>query len=199
MDSLLDRAPVDNGATHDHKGRPAFGQEFAKPIYSLIRPLADPWGGTKALNGRHPTKMAQPVADQSANKVVFLMLVCVRPCQAACAFMVTRICWPQQRPSMAMTSFPITMRPSLNSPARRFRFLASRWRNALGQPRVGFGIHGFNFQVQLYDTSARSCLWVVPGTHKEGKIDIEARVADNNGSESSPMPYRCTVMPVTSP
>ena len=32
MDSLLDRAPVDNGATQDHNGRPAFGQEFAKPI-----------------------------------------------------------------------------------------------------------------------------------------------------------------------
>lgn len=73
MDSLLDRAPVDNGASHDHQGRPAFGQEFAKPIYSLIRPLADPWGGTKALNGRHPTKMDQPVADADAHKVVFLM------------------------------------------------------------------------------------------------------------------------------
>ena len=73
MDSLLDRAPVDNGATLDHQGRPAFGQEFAKPIYSLIRPLADPWGGTQALNGRHPTKMAQPVADNTANKVVFLI------------------------------------------------------------------------------------------------------------------------------
>ena len=43
-------------------------------------------------------------------------------------------------------------------------------------------IHGFNFQVQLYDTSAMSCLWVAPGSHKVGKIDIE-KVIEENGSE----------------
>ena len=53
-------------------------------------------------------------------------------------------------------------------------------------PRWNQGIHGFNFQVQLYDTSAQSCLWVVPGTHKEGKLDIKQRVAENSGSEFLP-------------
>ena len=55
IENLLARAPVDNGALEDAQGRPAFGQEFARPIYSLIPPLADPWGGTDKLNGRHPT------------------------------------------------------------------------------------------------------------------------------------------------
>ena len=74
MEWLLDRAPVDNGAEVDHKGRPAYGQEFARPVYSMIQPLTDPWGGTKALNGRHPTQMAQPAAvDQPPHKVVFIM------------------------------------------------------------------------------------------------------------------------------
>ena len=37
MESLLDRAPIDNGATVDHQGRPAFGQQFARSVYlSLI-------------------------------------------------------------------------------------------------------------------------------------------------------------------
>ena len=44
------------------------------------------------------------------------------------------------------------------------------------------GIHGFNFQVQLYDTSAHSCLWVVPGSHKEGRIDIK-KLVEETGSE----------------
>ena len=57
IESLLARAPVDNGALEDAQGKPAFGQEFARPIYSLIPPLTDPWGGTDKLNGRHPTKM----------------------------------------------------------------------------------------------------------------------------------------------
>ena len=55
MQSLLDRAPVDNRATTDRLGRPAFGQEFARQVYSLVRPLADPWGGTSKLNGRSPS------------------------------------------------------------------------------------------------------------------------------------------------
>jgi ectoine hydroxylase-related dioxygenase (phytanoyl-CoA dioxygenase family) len=53
-------------------------------------------------------------------------------------------------------------------------------------PQWDQGIHGFNFQVQLYDTSAFSCLWVVPGTHKAGKLDITRVVADNQGSEFLP-------------
>ena len=74
IESLLARAPVDNGASEDAQGRPAFGQEFARPIYSLIPPLTDPWGGTDKLNGRHPTKMTQPESASSApKKVVFLM------------------------------------------------------------------------------------------------------------------------------
>ena len=74
IDDLLQRAPIDNGATEDAQGRPAFGQQFARPTYSLIRPLSDPWGGTDKLNGRHPTQMTQPESAQDApRKVVFLM------------------------------------------------------------------------------------------------------------------------------
>ena len=66
-------------------------------------------------------------------------------------------------------------------------------------PSWDSSIHGFNFQVQLFDTSARSCLWVVPGTHKEGKIDIKARVAANQGVEQLPdaVPLNCNAGDVT--
>ena len=40
MEWLLDRAPVDNGAEVDQQGRPAYGQGFARPVYSMIQPLA---------------------------------------------------------------------------------------------------------------------------------------------------------------
>ena len=200
MDSLLDRAPVDNGATHDHQGRPAFGQEFAKPIYSLIRPLADPWGGTQALNGRHPTKMAQPVADNTANKVVFLMF---GMCQAMPSGL--RL---YGHPDLLAAAASINgddfvpyndatfiKQPGLGGSVSWHQDGVTHWDN----PEWDSGIHGFNFQVQLYDTSARSCLWVVPGTHKEGKIDIAARVAINNGSEKLPdaVPLYCDAGDVT--
>ncbi len=71
---LIDRAPIDNKATVDRHGNPAFGQEFARPVFSLVKPLTDPWGGTTALNGRHPTQMEQPKpSDSEADKVVFLL------------------------------------------------------------------------------------------------------------------------------
>ncbi len=62
-----------------------------------------------------------------------------------------------------------------------------------GSPDWDEGIHGFNFQVQLYPTTPASSLWVVPGTHKLGKIDIEARVRENGGSEQLPgaLPLVC--------
>ena len=33
---------------------------------------------------------------------------------------------------------------------------------------------GFNFMCQLYGSTAESGVWVVPGTHRQGKIDITA-------------------------
>ena len=72
MDSLLDRAPVDNGATQDHKAGQRLVRNSQNP-FTLDSPPCGSLGGTKALNGRHPTQMAQPVADATAKKVVFLM------------------------------------------------------------------------------------------------------------------------------
>lgn len=187
MQSLLDRAPVDNGASTDHKGRPAFGQEFARPVYSMIRPLADPWGGTDKLNGRHPAQMTQPTPDSAApRKVVFLM-------GGMCQIM---------DPGLRLYGHPrlLSIAASINGDD----FVPYNDAIFVKQPGVGGsvawhqdgvthwespewdeGIHGFNFQVQLYDTSAQSCLWVVPGTHKLGKVDIKQRVEDN-GSERLP-------------
>ena len=61
------------------------------------------------------------------------------------------------------------------------------------------GIHGFNFQVQLYPTSPRSCLWVVPGTQKLGRIDIRKRVEENPERELLPdaVPLHCQPGDVT--
>ena len=48
------------------------------------------------------------------------------------------------------------------------------------------GIHGFNFQAQLYPTTAANALWVVPGTHRTGRMDIKAEVQANRGSDRLP-------------
>ena len=52
---MLDRAPIERDAKLDAKGRPAFGQEFARDTYTWIPPLSDPVGGTSRNGGRHPS------------------------------------------------------------------------------------------------------------------------------------------------
>ena len=44
------------------------------------------------------------------------------------------------------------------------------------------GAHGFNFMTQLYPSTAANCVWMLPGSHKLGKVDIKALVAAS-GSE----------------
>ena len=39
-------------------------------------------------------------------------------------------------------------------------------------------MHGFNLMAQLYGSTPANGVWVVPGTHKSGKIDIERLVRD---------------------
>ncbi len=181
---LLDRAPVDNGATTDHLGRPAFGLEFARSVYTLVRPLSDPWGGTKKLNGRHPTQMTQPEPEGAMpEKVVFAM-------EGMCQIMDAglRLYGHPKLLSIAAsingddfvpyTDVVFVKQAGVGGSVSWHQDGVTHW----DSPDWDEGIHGFNFQVQLYDTSAHSCLWVVPGSHKEGKIDIK-KLVEETGSE----------------
>lgn len=201
LEALLERAPVDNGAKVDRHGRPAYGQEFARPVFSLIRPLVDPWGGTAALGGRHPVKMRQPTfIDEAAPKVVFLM---TGMCQTMASGL--RLYGHPQLLAVAASingddfvpynDAIFIKQPGQGGAVSWHQDGVTHWDNPAWDP----GIHGFNFQVQLYDTSAASCLWVVPGSHREGKIDIPARLAANGGEEQLPdaVPLVCRAGDVT--
>ena len=201
MADLLDRAPIDNGSKVDRKGRAAFGQEFARPVYQLVRPLSDPWGGTELLNGRHPIQMSQPRPKEGLpEKVVFIM-------SGMCQTMES---------GLRLYGHPdlLAIAASINGDD----FVPYNDATFVKQPGVGGsvswhqdgvthwdsehwdeGIHGFNFQVQLYPTSPKSCLWVVPGTHKMGRIDIKKRVEENPDRERLPdaVPLHCKPGDVT--
>ncbi len=187
MSDLLDHAPIDNGASVDHHGRRAFGQEFARSVYSLIRPLSDPWGGTEVLNGRHEIQMTQPQAEtDSPEKVVFLM-------SGMCQIMDSglRLYGHPDLLSIAASingddfvpynDAIFVKQPGVGGSVAWHQDGVTHW----DSPNWDQGIHGFNFQVQLYDTSAQSCLWVVPGTHKLGKLEIK-QIVSENGSEKLP-------------
>jgi hypothetical protein len=201
MEQLLDQAPVDNGALVDAKGRPAFGQQFARNPYTMTRPLSDPWGGTTLLGGRHQVQMNQPVAAASApKKVVFLM-------HGMCQTMASglRLYGHPQLLQIAdsingadfvpYNDATFVKQPGLGSSVAWHQDGVTHW----DSPNWDEGIHGFNFQVQLYATTPHSCLWVMPGTHKLGKINIKKLVAENGGSEQLPgaVPLYCNPGDVT--
>jgi len=50
------------------------------------------------------------------------------------------------------------------------------------KPDLDENTHGFNFMAQLYGCNAGNAVWVVPGSHRLGKIDIKARF-EEAGSE----------------
>jgi len=198
---MLERAPARRGATVDAQGRPALGGDFAVKPYLSIKPLSDPWGGTDALGGRHPSKMVEPVPDAGApDDVVYLMF---GMCQAMPAAL--RLYGHPQLLAIAeavngadfvpYNDAIFVKQPGVGGSVAWHQDGVTHWDSPAWDP----GIHGFNFQVQLYPTTAANGLWVVPGTHKVGRVDIKARVADNDGSDMLPdaVPLLCEAGDVT--
>ena len=198
---IIERAPTHKGATHDAKGRPAYGRDCAVEPYLLVKPLSDPWGGTKALAGRHPSKMTEPTPDTDAPVEV--------------PYLIFGMC--QSMPSgLRLYGHPdlLAIAAGINGddfvPYNDAMFVKQ---SGLGgsvawhqdgvthwdSPEWDEGIHGFNFQVQLYRTTPANALWVVPGTHKTGRVDIEAKVAANGGRDTLPdaVPLLCEPGDVT--
>ena len=187
-DMMIARAPVRPGADVDAQGRPALGRDYAREPYTLVKPLSDPWGGTDKLNGRHPHRMTQPRPDADApDYVVFLMY---GMCQAMPAAL--RVYGHPHLLAVAEAINGVDFVPyndaifvkqaGVGGSVAWHQDGVTHW----DSPDWDEGSHGFNFQVQLYPTTPANCLWVVPGTHKGGRIDIKRRVAGNGGDEKFP-------------
>ena len=199
--SMLKRAPVRKGAEVDAQGRPALGLDFAKNPYTFIKPLSDPWGGTELLGGRHPSQMTQPRAAADAPADVLYLVYGM--CQTMPAGL--RLYGHPHLLSIAeaingedfvpFNDAIFVKQPGLGGSVAWHQDGVTHWNNPDWDP----GIHGFNFQVQLYPSTIGNCLWVVPGSHKLGRIDIKQRVADNDGSERLPgaIPLTCSAGDVT--
>ena len=192
---LLDHAPTGKDSDVDAQGRPAYGGQFARSPYSFIKPLSDPWGGTELLNGRHPHQMVQPKPKADAPKETPYIL------SGMCQTMPSGLRL-YGHPSLLTIAAGINgddfvpfndaifvKQPGLGGSVAWHQDGVTHWKNPDWDP----GIHGFNFQVQLYPTTPANCLWIIPGTHKEGRADIRKRIKENNGSELLPgaIPLTC--------
>ncbi len=200
-DMMIERAPMHPGADLDRHGRPALGRDHAREPYTLVRPLSDLWGGTDKLNGRHPHQMVQPQPDADAPEyVVFLMYGMCQTMPAALRVYghphLLAVAEAINGADFVPYNDAIFVKQAgVGGSVAWHQDGVTHWKS----PDWDEGIHGFNFQLQLYPTTPANCLWVVPGTHKQGRIDIRQRVAENGGDEKLPdaVPLVCESGDVT--
>jgi hypothetical protein len=184
---ILGRLPSEKGSPVDAKGRPALGHGRQAECLYWSKPLGDPFGGTKFGKGRHPVKMIEPRAASNApEEVVYLILgslqfsdACLRtyghPDLLAVAAAVNGDDF------VPYTDAIFIKAPGLGASVAWHQDGITHWASPSWDP----GSHGFNFMGQLFGCTPANGVWVVPGSHKVGKIDIAAKVAEA-GTERLP-------------
>lgn len=184
---ILDRLPVERGAPVDAKGRPALGADCAAPHLLWSRPLGDPFGGTALANGRHQVKMFEPKAAADAPKeIVYLILGSLQFSEAALRVyghpQLLAVAAAINGPDFAPFNEALFIKePGRGASVAWHQDGVTHW----GSSDWDEGAHGFNFMAQLYGCTPANGVWVVPGSHKQGKIDIKSVVA-KAGSERLP-------------
>ena len=201
VEMMLERAPVHRGAKLDAQGRPALSMGFERDTYTWIAPLTDPVGGTSRNGGRHPVKMLEPLPTRDApSEVIYMMFGMCQTMDAGLRLyghpellaVAASLNGPDFTP---FTEAIFVKQPGLGGSVAWHQDGLTHWQS----PHWDANIHGFNFQAQLYPCTLGNCLWVLPGSHTRGKIDIRAMVEANNQSEMLPgaVPLFCNAGDVT--
>jgi len=184
---ILDRAPVAPDAKHDKFGRPAMAADCEGRAFSFVRPLTDPYGGTDANHGRHHIKMQEPDAPQDAPEWVPQILLGVLQHSDA---LLRYSAHPKLLAIVSslngddFTPFNEALwvkHPRLGGSVSWHQDGWTHW----DSPALDYGTHGFNTMMQVYGCDAANGLWVVPGTHRQGRLDIKA-MRDAKGTDRLP-------------
>ncbi len=183
---LLDRLPSEKGSPIGKHGRPALAADCKAPTLFWSKPLADPFGGTELANGRHPVKMYEPKTEGLPKEVVFLILGSLQFSEASLRVYghpgLLAVAAAINGPDFAPFNEALWIKePGKGASVAWHQDGTTHW----DSPEWDEGIHGFNFMGQLYGCTAANGVWVVPGSHKRGKIDI-ARLAADAGTERLP-------------
>jgi hypothetical protein len=192
IESMLERAPVTEGSELNQFGQKALGVDCKAPTFFWAAPLSDPFGGTPAAGGRHPVKMPEPCPDPNTpEKAIFLVLGSL---QFSHACLRTYGHPELLRVAAAINGEDFTpfnealfiKKSGIGASVAWHQDGLTHW----DSDKLDEGTHGFNFMAQLYGSTARNGVWVVPGTHKLGKINIKNLV------EAEGSPYLSVAVPM---
>lgn len=180
---LRSRFPTHSGSSVDAQGRPALGSDCKGGGLIWSKPLSDPMGGTAIANGRHQVKLKdlQAAAD-APDEAPFILLGSLQFSEAALRVyghpQLLRVAAAVNGDDFAPFNEVLFIKdPGLGAAVSWHQDGDTHWDN----PAFDEGIHGFNFMAQVYPSTPVNGVWVVPGTHKLGKMDIKAMVEESGG------------------
>ena len=187
LDLLKEAFPIENGAKVNAKGEPALGSDCHGLNLLWAKPLGDPLGGTELANGRHQIKMFEPKAAEDAPKESPFVLMGSLQFSEACLRAYAHPGLLKAAASINGDDFApfheslFIKEPGLGAAVSWHQDGDTHWNS----PDFNENIHGFNFMAQAFGSTAVNGVWVVPGTHKQGHIDIKVMVKAA-GSERLP-------------
>ena len=177
---ILDRVPENKLSKLDKKGRPALSSNCKANNLYWSRPLGDPFGGTTLANGRHPVKMEEPKPKKGVpEEIMYLILGSLQFSEAylrayAHPLLLKIAECINGEDFVPFTDALFIKEPGLGASVAWHQDGTTHWNSPIWDQFC----HGFNFMAQLYGSTAANGVWVVPGTHKLGKLDIKKLVAD---------------------
>ena len=187
MEYAFERAPYTKDSTVDAQGRPALGCELARPTFRFAKPLSDPYGGTELVGGRHPAKMTEPTPPADAPDYVISSIGSPLQIMDSCLRLyghpqLLAIAENINGPDFTPFTESVIVKPAGLGPSVAWHHDGTtHW----DSPDWDEGTHGFNFMAQLYGSTAENGVWLLPGSHKQGKMDIKAMV-EEHGSDRLP-------------
>ena len=181
MVALKASFPVAPDSTVDAEGRPALGSDSLTPHLVWSKPLGDPLGGTQLANGRHQIKMFEPeAAADTPLASPFILLGSLRFSDACLRTYghpeLLRVAEAINGEDFAPFNEALFIKePGIGAAVSWHQDGVTHW----DSPDFDENIHGFNFMTQLYGSTAVNGVWVLPGSHKMGKIDIADLVSSS--------------------
>ena len=184
LDAIRDIFPTGPDSKVNHRGEPALGADNKALNLIWSKPLGDPLGGTKLANGRHEVKMFEPEAKADTPESAPFLLLGSLQFSDACLRVyghpeLLKVAEAINGADFAPFNEALFIKdPGIGAAVSWHQDGVTHWDN----PDFDQDIHGFNFMAQVFGSTAVNGVWVLPGTHKHGKLDI-ADLVGSSGSE----------------
>lgn len=184
LDAMRETFPTEPSGKLAKNGQPALGADCQALNLLWAKPLGDPLGGSELANGRHQIKLFEPKADNEAPKEAPFLLLGSLQFSETCLRVYGH---PQLlRVAEAVNGKDFTpfneslfiKDPGVGAAVSWHQDGDTHW----DSEDFDEGIHGFNFMAQVYGSTPVNGVWVKPGSHKVGRIDIK-KLVEESGSE----------------